>query len=178
MSFQFKIILCGPAAVGKTSIVNRFVHDEFKTSYSMTIGADFLTKTTSVGKGKEAVKLNIWDIGGQDRFKMIRKTYYQGTAGALMIFDLTRPTTFEDLKNKWYHELVQFGNADIPFILIGNKLDLVEHIGTTVEREKAEAFAKEKNSIYIETSAKSGENIEAAFQKLTDIIVGKTGYKF
>ena len=107
---------------------------------------------------------------------MIRKTYYQGTAGALLIFDLTRPTTFDDLKSKWYHELVQFGNPDVPFILIGNKSDLVPHIGTAVESEKAEAFAKEKGSIYIETSAKSGENIEQAFQQLTDLVVEKTGY--
>ena len=164
MEFRYKVVLIGPAAVGKTSILLRFVHNKFSKSYKMTIGVDFLNKEINVDDFN--AKLTIWDIAGQKRFRFMRKNFYGGAAGALMVFDLTRENTFQEVKRKWYSEMTQFANKDVPFILIGNKVDLIEEIGSVVDSENAKTFAESKGSIYIETSAKTGQNIDNAFIEL------------
>ena len=165
MDYQFKIILLGPGAVGKTSLLNRFVKNVFTTSYQITMGVDFLKKELKIEKG--TTMLNIWDIAGQDRFKFMRKNFYRGALGALLIFDLTREDTYNQLKKKWYPEMTQFVSKDIPFLLIGNKLDIIKEIGAVLDSDMARKYAESKDSIYIETSAKTGENVEEAFVELT-----------
>ncbi len=164
VDIAFKIILVGPAAVGKTSLLNRFIHNQFATSYKMTIGVDFLKKDIKINDAN--IKLIIWDIGGQERFKFMRKNFYSGANGALLVFDLTRDFTYSQLTGRWYPELTKFIREDIPFILIGNKLDLLEDVGTVVDRNEAKSFAESRRCNYIETSAKSGENVEDAFMEL------------
>jgi small GTP-binding protein len=166
--YRFKIILIGAGAVGKTSLVKRFVDDSFDTSYNVTIGVDFLSKDVEVD-GKET-KLTIWDVGGQDRFKFMRSRFYDGAHGALLIFDLSRADTYNEIK-KWLSEFRAHAGDDVPFILIGNKVDLIEDIGEVVEREKANAYAESEGSIYIDTSAKTGENVEDAFVRLTRFLI-------
>ena len=168
---MFKLVLIGPGAVGKTSLVKRFVEDSFTQSYKITIGVDFLTKALEIEEGIN-VKLTIWDIGGQDRFEFMRKKFFEGSQGALVVYDLSRADTFEQMK-KWIGELNQFAGEDVPFILIGNKVDLLEDVGEVVEREEAKKLAEDEDSIYIETSAKTGENVEEAFLKLTKMLVDK-----
>lgn len=165
MEYRFKIILIGPGAVGKTSILMRFVHDTFSKSYKMTIGVDFLNKEIDIDDTN--VKLTIWDVAGQKRFKFMRKNFYSGAAGALLVFDLTRETTFQEVIRRWYPEMIQFIEKEVPFILIGNKVDLIEEIGTVIDTKNAKKFAEGKRSIYIETSAKTGQNVDDAFNKLT-----------
>jgi small GTP-binding protein len=165
MEYRFKIILIGPGAVGKTSILMRFIHDKFSKSYKMTIGVDFLNKEIDINDSN--VKLTIWDVAGQKRFKFMRKNFYSGAAGALLVFDLTREDTFNEAMKKWYPEMVQFLDKDVPFILIGNKVDLIEQIGRVIDSENAKKFVESKGSIYIETSAKTGQNVEDAFIELT-----------
>ena len=135
----------------------------------MTIGVDFLNKEINI-QGHN-VKLTIWDVAGQKRFKFMRKNFYGGAAGALLVFDLTRENTFQEVKKKWYSELTQFGNKDVPFILIGNKVDLIKEIGSVVDSENAKKFAESKGSIYIETSAKTGKNVDDAFNELTEKMI-------
>ncbi|TFG06782.1 MAG: GTP-binding protein [Promethearchaeota archaeon] len=171
MEFQYKIILIGAGAVGKTSIINRFVHDEFSSSYQMTMGVDFLRKELVYEDFN--VKLTIWDIAGQERFQFMRKNFYRGSSGALLIFDLTRESTYHTLINKWYPEMLQFLSKKIPFILIGNKVDLIKDTGYVINTEDARNFAETRDSFYIETSAKTGENVEKAFRKLTRRITEK-----
>lgn len=168
---MFKLVLIGPGAVGKTSLVKRFVEDTFSHSYKITIGVDFLTKSVEVEDGV-GVKLTIWDIGGQDRFKFMRPRFYDGCHGALVVYDLSRAETFEKMR-KWIGELNQFAGEHVPFVLIGNKVDLLEDTGEVVEREEAKRLAKEEESIYIETSAKTGENVEEAFIELTKLMIKK-----
>ena len=162
------MILIGAGAVGKTSLVKRFVDGSFDTSYNVTIGVDFLTKDVEVND--KEVKLTIWDIGGQDRFKFMRNRFYDGAHGALLIFDLSRADTYHEIQ-KWLGEFRAFAGDEVPFILVGNKVDLVDDIGEVVERNEAKSFAEGEGSIYIDTSAKTGENVEDAFQRLTKLMI-------
>ena len=113
----------------------------------------------------------IWDIGGQEKFRFLHQHFYKGTKGALLIFDLTRDQTFREME-EWISEVYKTLGEKIPLVLIGNKLDLVEEIGDVVNREEARSFAEKESRIYIETSAKSGQNVEEAFTELTKRMIG------
>jgi small GTP-binding protein len=169
MELSYKVIIVGPGAVGKTSLLNRFVHNEFTLKYKLTIGVDFLTKTLEYEPSK-SVKLHIWDIGGQERFKFLHRSFYDGAFGALLVFDLSRQHTFSGMKT-WLSEMRGIIKRDIPKVIIGNKVDLLPEIGRIIERDEAERYAKEEDCFYIETSAKTGENVEKAFINLTNSMI-------
>jgi len=170
-SFKLKVLLTGAAAVGKTSLVQRFIKNRFAANYKLTVGVDILTKDVEFKQG-EVATLSIWDIGGQQRFEFIRSTFYKGAAGALLVFDLTREQTYIEVR-KWLTEIRQFAGQDIPFVLIGNKYDLLEDVGEVIDRDEAKALAENEGSIYIETSAKTGINVDEAFTELTRRIIEK-----
>ena len=155
-SFKLKVLLTGAAAVGKTSLVQRFIKNRFQANYKLTVGVDILTKDVEFRSG-EIATLSIWDIGGQQRFEFIRSTFYKGAAGALLVFDLTREQTYTETR-KWLTEIRQFAGENIPFVLIGNKADLIEDVGLVIDRDEARAFAENEGSIYVETSDKTEFN--------------------
>ncbi|MFX1260211.1 MAG: Rab family GTPase, partial [Promethearchaeota archaeon] len=169
--FSFKVIILGPGAVGKTSLLNRFVHNEFDLSYKLTLGVDFLTKNVEYELSKIA-KLQIWDIGGQERFKFLHRSFYEGAYGAFIVFDLSRQNTFSSMKD-WLSEMRSILHNEIPTTIIGNKSDLITQIGNVIDRNEVENYAKSKGCSYIETSAKTGDNVELAFLELTNRMVKK-----
>ena len=164
-----KIVILGPSAVGKTSLLNRYVHNDFDLKYKLTIGVDFLTKVIEYEPSK-FVKLHIWDIGAQERFKFLHRSFYDGASGALIVFDLSREQTFSSMK-VWLSEMKSIMKNEIPKVIIGNKFDLIPEIGRVIESSEAEQYAKTEDCVYIETSAKTGENVEKAFLELTNQMI-------
>ncbi|MHA1697456.1 MAG: Rab family GTPase [Promethearchaeota archaeon] len=168
-SYKVKLILAGPAAVGKTSLIKRFVKSSFQADYKLTIGVDILTKDVALRNG-EIATLSIWDIGGQKRFEFIRTTFYKGASGALLVFDLTRAETYKEVTEKWYNEISRYCPG-IPVVLIGNKADLMDQLGRIIDESIPRKWVEEINSIYIETSALAGQNVDEAFLEIAERMV-------
>ena len=164
--YKFKLIVIGPAAVGKTSLIRRFVENQFSFNYKSTIGVDFLAKTIRL-EDEKIVKLAIWDVGGQARFRLLRRNFYEGTHSAILVFDLSRANTFPKMKD-WLIDMRSIIEHKIPLIMLGNKSDLLSEVGEVIDREEPKRFAEREESLYLETSAKSGENVEKAFKELTN----------
>ena len=126
--------------------------------HDLTIGVEFGTRTITLD-GKE-VKLQIWDTAGQEAFRSITRSYYRGAAGALLVYDITRRETFNQLET-WLEDARQHSNANLTIMLIGNKSDLSHR--RAVSREEGEAFAEKYGLVFMETSAKTADNVESAF---------------
>ncbi|NHI94323.1 MAG: GTP-binding protein [Candidatus Lokiarchaeota archaeon] len=158
---RYKLILFGDEKVGKTSLVERYVNDKFELNYLSTLGYNVYEKR--IPCGDFIVSLMIYDIGGQERFAELRKRYAEGANTALLVFDVTNEESFDHIK-KWTLELKRYiGN--LPFILIGNKIDLEEE--RIIEIDLANKLSIDLGAItYIETSAKSGENVQITFERL------------
>ncbi len=154
-----KITILGPPAVGKTSLIQRYVNDVFDTDYRSTVGAHVVTK--EVQAGDITVVLTIWDLAGQPTSRTLSKSHYLGSGGSLLIFDLTRPETLEEL-SLWAAELER-AVGHIPLILIGNKSDL-EYPADSSERMLR--MATRLDARYFMTSAKESINVNDAFETL------------
>lgn len=163
--FKFKLVLLGNPAVGKTSLVYRFIENRFRTDYKSTLGVNLLKKDV-ICDGK-MISLQIWDLGGQESFRSLRKLYLEGSHGGLLIFDMTNPKSFEDIE-EWLGDFKKV-RGELPLILIGNKFDLVDSI--KVQKETAEKYAQDKNLDLVITSAKTGEGVNQAFIDLTGSLI-------
>lgn len=119
--YVFKFVIIGSSCVGKSSILKRFADDEFEDSYISTIGIDFRFKSIVIDEC--FIKLQIWDTAGQERFRAITNAYYRGAQGAIIVYDLTKSRTFDNL-SKWLSELRDNAEPDITIMLLGNKCDL------------------------------------------------------
>ncbi len=157
--FKFKITLFGPGGVGKTSLLQRFVSEYFKDDLKKTIGSNFLIKDIEIDDKK--VRLLLWDIGGQAQFHKLRTIYFKGSNAALGVYDVTSPQTLLKIPG-WVSSIKKTVKKNIPMVLIGNKVDLER----VIERSEAEDLAQRLNCEYMETSAKTGENVEVAFDKI------------
>lgn len=159
-NFSAKVIVLGDPLVGKTSLIRRFVDNQFKDSYISTIGVDILRKEISF-EAESKVVLSIWDIGGQiTTMSPYRKRFYQGADFALVAFDISRRKTFENL-DQWIKDMQTSVDRKVSIMLIATKMDLEEQ---EVKLEEIEEKAKELDCPYLLTSAKTGNNVFDAFQ--------------
>ena len=161
--YLFKILILGDSFVGKTNILKRFIHNEFDSTTKETVGVEFDSKNYNFGE--KTIKAQIWDTAGQERYRSVTKAYYKGAKGALLVYDITRRITFENIDN-WLIDLRTNGDKDILIILIGNKSDL--NSKREVSKDEAETKAEQYNIAFLETSAKNGDNIDKAFRELVE----------
>jgi Ras-related protein Rab-2A len=162
----FKCIITGDSRVGKSQLLRQFTCNEFKAAHDPTIGVEFNTRVVTVDS--TLVKLQVWDTSGQERFRSIMRAYYRGARGALVVFDVARRDTFEHVAT-WLHDLHEFGDASTTILLIGNKCDLADQ--REVSTEEAMAYARERGLTYMETSAKTAQNVERAFLETAHRII-------
>lgn len=158
-TYQYKLVLLGDSAVGKSSLVLRFVKKQFFEYQESTIGAAFLTQTVEVDD--YVVKFEIWDTAGQERYHSLAPMYYRGAAAAIVMYDITNKRSFEGAKS-WVKELQRQGNPNIVITLAGNKLDLAED-NRQVSEEEAQTYAEDNSCIFMETSAKTNHNVSNLF---------------
>jgi len=160
--FQFKLVLLGDSAVGKSSLVLRFVRGQFFEYQESTIGAAFLTQTVALND--TTVKFEIWDTAGQERYHSLAPMYYRGAAAAIVVFDITNRDSFQRAK-QWVKELQRQGNPNIVIALAGNKVDLSPS-KRKVEAEEAQAYADDNGIMFKETSAKTAHNVNELFVEI------------
>lgn len=184
-----KVVLLGDSAVGKTSIMNRFVNDTFDDAYISTVGAKVSKKVVNVSFGNEqyAVSLMIWDIIGSKGFESTQSRHIAGSNGAILVADLTRPETIKNLEEYWLSLLART-TADVmpPILFVGNKLDIANervaketmNLFSVVDRKVRSAAAVKKYEVlkpYIATSAKTGEGVEDGFTTLALMMMMEHG---
>ncbi|TAQ86415.1 hypothetical protein B7494_g5267 [Chlorociboria aeruginascens] len=159
--FLFKVVLIGDSGVGKSNLLSRFTRNEFNLDSKSTIGVEFATRSIQVDA--KTIKAQIWDTAGQERYRAITSAYYRGAVGALLVYDISKHQTYENV-TRWLKELRDHADANIVIMLVGNKSDL-RHL-RAVPTEEAKAFASENNLSFIETSALDASNVELAFQNI------------
>ncbi|KAL4103025.1 hypothetical protein PRIC1_006762 [Phytophthora ramorum] len=157
-----KIVLLGNSGVGKTNLISRLHKGEFNEDFASTIGVEFLTHAIKVDNAD--VKAQIWDTAGQERFHAMMSTYYRKAAGALLVFDVGNRTSLLDVE-RWLDQLLNVAEPGLHATLVGNKCDLPAD-KRAVSSEEARQFAAAHHMAYIETSAKTGLNVEEAFRDL------------
>ena len=165
-TYEFKIILLGSIAVGKTAILTRYITNEFDNDHKCTIKIDFKTKTININNAQ--AKLHIWDTCGDEKFRAITRNYYRDAQGILLVYDITNRKSFENIIN-WHNEIKNNAPEDSVLFLVGNKIDLnKERVITNQEGKKK---AEELEMHFTEVSAKDGDNIHILFEKISEAIM-------
>lgn len=165
--YVFKIIIVGDAGVGKSCLLRRFADQSFTDNYINTIGVDFKVRTLEIG-GKN-VKLNIWDSAGQERFRTIVNTYYRGAHGIIVVYDTTDRDSFDHLPD-WLKDVSELAEPNAKKMLVGTKVDL-DGPGRQVPKDSVASFSMAINVPFIETSSKTGLNVEKAFNNMTSLLL-------
>eukprot|EP01127_Copromyxa_protea_P003941 TRINITY_DN136_c0_g1_i1.p1 TRINITY_DN136_c0_g1~~TRINITY_DN136_c0_g1_i1.p1 ORF type:complete len:206 (+),score=48.37 TRINITY_DN136_c0_g1_i1:311-928(+) len=156
--FQFKLVLLGESAVGKSSLVIRFVNGDFEENQTSTVGACFLTQEITLND--TTVKFDIWDTAGQERFASLAPMYYRGAQAAIVVFDITNYSSFIKAQ-EWVRELQRKGHPNVVIAIAGNKSDLSHTREVTTQQ--ATEYADENGALYYETSAKTATNVNELF---------------
>ncbi|KAJ8943284.1 hypothetical protein NQ318_017302 [Aromia moschata] len=162
---KYKLVFLGEQSVGKTSLITRFMYDSFDTTYQATVGIDFLSKTVYLKD--RTVRLQLWDTAGQERFRSLIPSYIRDSAVAVVVYDITNVSSFEQTA-KWIEDVRRERGDKVIIMLVGNKVDL-ENI-RQVSTLTAEKMARELNVLFIETSAKVGYNIKQMFRRIGEAL--------
>ncbi|KAI8326717.1 GTP-binding protein [Choanephora cucurbitarum] len=160
--YLFKLVLIGDSGVGKSNLLSRFTTNEFNLESKSTIGVEFATKNIEIEK--RSIKAQIWDTSGQERYRAITGAYYRGAVGALVVYDITRRNSFQNVSH-WLKELRDHADQNIVIMLVGNKVDLSETSRAVTTEEGAE-LAEKDGYLFMETSALDATNVDNAFEKV------------
>lgn len=160
-----KLLLIGDSGVGKSCLLLRFCQDEFTPSFINTIGIDFKLRNLEID-GKLA-KVQIWDTAGQERFKTITTAYYRTAMGFMLVYDVTDPNSFENVRN-WYNNIKENARENVQIVLVGNKNDIPDKRQVTYEQ--GQALGQELGVPFLETSAKTADSVEEAFTTLARLV--------
>ena len=167
-NYLFKFIIVGDSSVGKSNLLLRYLNDKFEDEYQATIGVEFGAKNLEINNINYRIQL--WDTAGQEQFLSITRAYYQNSVCAIVVYDISNEITFTNVK-KWISDVRAQSPKNIYIMLVGNKIDLSDQ--RKVSYEKGLEFAQSNNVNFIETSAKTGENVENLFYNCTNDIANK-----
>ena len=166
----YKIIIIGDTSVGKTALLSKYLKGVFPTSPLSTVATEFATKIIQIKEGGY-IKAQIWDTAGEEKYKSITYHHYKKSVGGLIVYDITKKSSFDNVKN-WYNDLITKAEKGCIIALIGNKLDLVQRNERKreVSREEAQSYAEDNHMLFYETSAYNGSNINDIFEELMQTI--------
>ena len=159
-----KLVFIGDPGVGKTCIISRFLKGTFDAEQITTVGASYATKTIKISETNESLTLDIWDTAGQEKYRSLTRIFFQGAKLAILVYDITRKDSFENLKNVWLKELKDHADKNVVLGVAGNKSDLYEK--EEVPEQEAREYAKSIGAIFCLTSAQSNSGIEELFEEM------------
>ena len=172
MSLTCKVVLIGESGVGKSCIISRYTKDYFSSSTPSTTGACYNSKEVFFGNNK-SINFEIWDTAGQERYRSLAKVFYKSANVCILVYDITRKESYDELKEYWIDEIKENTNPDTILALIGNKSDLYEF--EEVKKKEGMELAKEIGAIFKLTSAKNNVGIEELFEIIGKQILGTVG---
>jgi small GTP-binding protein len=168
-STSTKVVLLGETAVGKSSLINRFVDDKFQSNYTTTMTGFYFSKEVFYEKYQKKIKYELWDTAGQEKYRALNKMFYQDAKVIILVIDITRKDTFQAILNYWYKELKENAPQNIIIALAANKNDLYEY--EEVTNNELEEYAKSINAIYKQTSALKDTGIKELFNAIGEKIL-------
>ena len=171
---SFKVVLVGESGVGKTSIITQFIDQTFQEDQQSTTGGTFSTKSVICDNGK-TLKFEIWDTAGQERYRSLTKMFYKDANAAVLVYDITRKDSFEELQNYWSQQIKESSPPNIILAVAANKSDLINQ--EAVEEEKAREFANELGAIFVSTTATTVESINELFIEIAKKYTNATDIK-
>ena len=168
-----KVVLLGESGVGKTCIISRFINNTFEDGLMSTNGASYTSKNSTFPEyGNKTIKFEIWDTAGQERYRALTKMFYKDANAAIMVYDITRKDSFEELKNYWSEQIKESSPEGIILVIAANKSDLFEH--EAIDESIAREFAQQIGAFYIATSAKNSDGINNLFEEIAKKYTGSS----
>ena len=168
--YIWKIVVGGAGGVGKTSLLHRYIHNEFKEDMKMTIGCQFHTQ--QLERQNKRMSMVMWDLGGQERFRFVQGDYIRGAAGAFLLFDLSDHSTFEYIASEWIPLVRANANPNIPIVLVGSKMDLVDEATYQAMQAEAQALVEKYNlSAFTTVSSKWNVNVTETILYMVDFLI-------
>lgn len=170
---SIKIVLVGESGVGKTSIIERYIYESFDNSTESTLAAGFSRKELKFPELNISLSLDLWDTAGQEIYRAIAKTYYKNAAIAILVYDITRKDSFDEMCNYWYKQIKESGEKDVIFGIAGNKCDMF--VEQKISEKEGKEFADKIGAVFSLCSAKGSIGINDLFLGVTKKYIEKVG---